>query len=145
MLLLLLLLLMRRRSLLLLLMLLQLHLNLQLLFLLMLMVLTDMQRKLRAFLLKRLIARLAGRVVQSRELGRVEVLRSRVVSEKKGTRSIINTLFYLAIKIHKWHSVLHERLSNSAAITMKANGERSEIVSVLIGERANVSHGCIVS
>lgn len=82
--LLLLLLLVRRRSLLLLLVLLQLHLNLQLLLLLMLMILVDMQCELGTFLLKRLVARLAGRVVQSREsLGRVEVLRGRVVSDEK--------------------------------------------------------------
>lgn len=49
------------------------------------MILIDMQRKLWTFFLKRLVARLAGRVTQSRELGRVEVLRRCVVSEKKGT------------------------------------------------------------
>lgn len=85
--LLLLLLLVRRRSLLLLLLLLQLHLNLKLLLLLMLVILIDMQSELGTLLLKGLVARLTGRIVQSRELGRVEVLRSGVVSEKKSTRS----------------------------------------------------------
>jgi len=74
------------------------------LLLLVLMILIDMQRELWTFLLKRLIARLASCIAQSRELGRIKVLRSRIVSEKKGTRSIINVyfqmLFYPTIEIY---------------------------------------------
>lgn len=122
--LLLLLLLVRRRGLLLLLLLLQLHLNLKLLLLLVLVILIDVQSELGTFLLKGLVARVTSRVAQSRELGRVEVLRSCVVSEEKSTRSI--TLFYPAIKIHDRHLVLHNRLSNSTTITVKANGKCTE-------------------
>lgn len=129
--LLLLLLLMRRRSLLLLL--LQLHLNLQLLLLLMLVILIDVQPELRTFFLKRLIARLTGRVAQTRELGCVEMLRCRVVSEKKGTSSIINTLFYPAIEIHDRHSN-----STTITITMKANARRIYVEYVLVNRQARV-------
>lgn len=76
----LLLLLVRRRGGLLLL--LQLNLNLQLLILLVLLILIDVQREFRTFLRQWLITRFSGRIIQARELGRVKMLRSRVVSEK---------------------------------------------------------------
>lgn len=84
--LLLLLLLMRRHSGLLLL-LLQLHLNLQLLVLLVLVILTDMQRQLRPFLRQRLIIRFSPARVAQSQLGRVVVLRGRVLSARGTGRS----------------------------------------------------------